>query len=58
MSKKENKGGEKTNSSNHKLDYVKEIAVQKTDSSHDDFEEKKSAHGNENEHIEEVMNQK
>ncbi len=38
--------------------FVKEKAVQKTDSSHDDFEEKKSAHGNENEHIEEVMNQK
>jgi hypothetical protein len=56
--KKENKGGEKTNSSEDKLVFVKKKAVQKTDSSNDDFEEIKLTHGNENEHIEEVMNQK
>jgi hypothetical protein len=68
--KKENKGGEKTNSSNDKFDFVNKKAVQKTNSSDDDFEEyklassdddfeeNKSAYGNENEHIEEVMNQK
>jgi hypothetical protein len=56
--KEENKGGEKTNSSNDKFDFVKEKAVQKTDRRDDDFEEKELAHGNKNEHIEEVMNQK
>jgi hypothetical protein len=38
--KKENKGGEKTDSSNNKLFFVKKAAVQKTDSSNNDFEEK------------------
>jgi hypothetical protein len=57
-SKKRKKGGEKTNSSDDKVVFVKEKAVQKTDSSHDDFEEIKSTHENENEHIEEVMNQR
>ncbi len=38
--KKENECGEKTDSSDDKVVFVKEKAVQKTDSSHDDFEEK------------------
>jgi hypothetical protein len=38
--KKENKGGEKTDSSNDETVFVKEKTVQKTDSSKDDFEEK------------------
>ncbi len=37
---------------------VEKKAVQKTDSSIEDLEEKQTAHGNKNEHIEEVMNQK
>jgi hypothetical protein len=68
--KKENEGGEKTDSSNKEFVFVKKKAVQKTDSSNDyfegkktassdnDFEKNKSAHGNKNEHIEEVMKQK
>jgi hypothetical protein len=39
--KKKNKVGEKTNSSDNELVYVRKKAVQKTDSSDDDFEEKK-----------------
>ncbi len=39
--KKENKGGDKTDSSNDEMVFVKEKSVQKTDSSNDDFEEKK-----------------
>jgi hypothetical protein len=68
--KKENEGGEKTDSRDNKFVLVNKKAVQKTDSSDNYFEENKSAssnddfekntlaHGNENEHIEEVMNQK
>jgi hypothetical protein len=68
--KKENEGGEKTKSSNEEFVFVKNKAVQKTDSSDDyfeenklassnnDFEKNKLAHGNENEHIEEDMKQK
>jgi hypothetical protein len=68
--KKENEGGEKTDSSNKEFVFAKKKAVQKTNSSHDDFKEKKLAssdddveknklaHGNKNEHIEEVMKQK
>jgi hypothetical protein len=41
--KKENEGGEKTNSSNNKFVFVKKKAVQKTYSSNDDFEENKWA---------------
>jgi hypothetical protein len=41
--KKENKGGEKTNSSNKEFGFVNKKAVQKTYSSDDDFEENKSA---------------
>jgi hypothetical protein len=56
--KKEKKDGEKTDSSNDELVFVEKKAVQKTNSSDNVFEERKSAHGNENEDIEEVMNQK
>jgi hypothetical protein len=68
--KKENEGGEKTESSDEEFVFVKRKAVQKTNSSddyfeenksassNDDFEINKSAYGNKNEHIEEVMNQK
>ncbi len=55
---KENKGGEKTDSSDDELVYVEKKTVQKTDSSNNDFEEKNSAHGNEDKHIEEVMKKK
>jgi hypothetical protein len=53
--KVENKGGEKTDSSNNEFGFVEEYKLASRD---DDFEENKLAHGNENEHIEEVMNQK
>jgi hypothetical protein len=68
--KKENEGGEKTNSSKEEFVIVEKKGVQKTDSSNnyfeenklatskDDFEKNKSAHGNRNEPIEEVMKQK
>ncbi len=68
--KKENEGGEKTERSDKKFDFVKKKAVQKTNSSNDyfeenksassddDFEKNKSAHGNKNEHIEQDMKQK
>ena len=68
--KKENEGGEKTESSDKEFVFVKKKAVQKTNSSDnyfeenklassdDDFEKNNSAHGNENEHIEEDMKQK
>ncbi len=68
--KKENEGGQKTESSDKEFVFVKKKAVQKTDSSdnyfeenksassNDDFEKNKSAHGNKNEHIEEDMKQK
>ncbi len=68
--KKENEGGEKTESRDKEFVFVKKKAVQKTDSSNnyfeenksassnDDFEKNKSAHGNENEHIEEDMKRK
>ncbi len=68
--RKENEGGEKTESSNEEFVFVKKKPVQKTDSSEDYFEENKSAssdddfeknklaHGNKNEHIEEDMKQK
>jgi hypothetical protein len=68
--KKGNEGGEKTDSSDKKLVFIKKKAVQKTDnsnkyfeenklaSSDNDFEKNKLTHGNQNEHIEEVMNQK
>ncbi len=61
---------EKTDSSNKEFVIVEKKAVQKTDSSNDyfvenkpatsedDFEKNKSAHGNKNEHIEQVMKQK
>jgi hypothetical protein len=38
--KKENKGGEKSDSSNDKLVFLKKKAVWKTESSDDDFEKK------------------
>jgi hypothetical protein len=68
--KRENKGGEKTDSSDEEFVFVQKKAVQKTNSSDnyfeenklassdDDFEKNKSAHGYKNEHIEEVMKQK
>ncbi len=44
--KKENKGGEKTKSSDKEFVFVKKKAVQKTDSCNDYFEENKSASSN------------
>jgi hypothetical protein len=41
--KKENEGGEKTDSSNEEFVFVKKKAVQKTDISNDYFEGNKSA---------------
>ncbi len=68
--KKENEGGEKTESSDEEFVFAKKKAVQKIDSSdnyfeenksassNNDFEKNKSAHGNKNEYIEEDMKQK
>jgi hypothetical protein len=44
--KKENEGGEKTDSTDKEFVFVKKKAVQKTDSSNDYVEENKSASSN------------
>jgi hypothetical protein len=44
--KKENEGGEKTESSDKEFVFVKKKAVQKTDNSDDSFEENKLASSN------------